>query len=813
MAADTHFDVVVVGSGFGGSVACYRLADAGLRVCLLERGKSYPPGSFPRRPREMGQNFWDPSRGQHGLYNVWSFRKVEALVAAGLGGGSLIYANVLLRKDPRWFTQPKPGGGGHEDWPLTRDDLDPHYDQVEGMLGAQTYPLASPGYDDTAKTLALQRAAAGLGLEWALAPLAVTFANPDRPPAQGEPIVESGAYPNLHGRGRLTCLLCGECDIGCNYGSKNTLDHTYLSAAKHRGAELRARSEVRSLAPRAAGGYRVGYVEHRSEHEGHATDTGGLPERHVTCDRLVLGAGALGTPYLLLRNRRSFPGIGAPLGTRFCGNGDLLTFLLRSTDNVNGATVPRRIDASRGPVITSYVRVPDRVDGAHQGGPGGDGPGYYIQDAGFPGVVDWLLEGTTVPSTVNRLVRFAGRRAWARLTRCPKSDLSAEIGALLGDARLSSSSFPLLGMGRDVPDGVMGLRRKRYLDVRWSLATSRHYFERLDATMAAIADQLDADFRRNPLWKFNRVITVHPVGGAPMGRHAAEGVVSPEGEVFNHPGLFVADGSVMPGPVGPNPSLTIAAFANRMAERMIEDGPRRATRRPSRATTAAAGTGGATTAAETGGATALSFTEEMKGFVTVGELDYDRGAREGKRSGGALMFHLTIEVADIDAFVADPRKEGTAHGWVQGEAVGGRRPVEQGIFNLFVDAAEANRTNMLYRLFLHDGDGAPVTLVGFKDVKDDPGFDVWQDTTTLFTRLLEGHVQAAGDEAADVRASGVLIIHMLDFLEQLTTFRARGPDPARAMGAFGRLFLGKLWDIYAGRAVDAATSPSGPPAS
>ena len=119
-----HFHAVIVGSGFGGSVVAARLAEAGMRVLVLERGKAYPPGSFPRSPREMEGNFWDPSEGLHGLFDVWSFRGLDAIVASGLGGGSLIYANVLLRKDERWFNG----------WPLSRRDLDPHYAAVEQVL-------------------------------------------------------------------------------------------------------------------------------------------------------------------------------------------------------------------------------------------------------------------------------------------------------------------------------------------------------------------------------------------------------------------------------------------------------------------------------------------------------------------------------------------------------------------------------------------------------------------------------------------------------------------------------------------------------
>jgi cholesterol oxidase len=390
-----HYDAIVVGSGFGGSVTAYRLAKAGLQVCILERGKAYPPGSFARRPHEMATNYWDPSQGNHGLFNIWSFRGIEAVVSSGLGGGSLIYANVMIRKDERWFIQDGHSGAGYESWPITRADLDPHYEQVERMLAVTPYPLEAPGYRDTPKTRAMQEAGQRLGLQWDLPNLAVSFAaSPGAPPAVGVPIAEC-AYPNLHEQTRLTCRLCGECDIGCNYGSKNTLDHTYLSAAKHHGTDIRVRSEVRRIQPRESGGFSVSYVEHHPDREGQQTDTSKLPHRTLTADRLVLAAGTLGTTYLLLRNRSAFPHLGPALGTRFCGNGDLLTLLLRS--HLPGdSRAPRRLDASRGPVITSFIRVPDGVD------PDGDGPGYYIQDAGYPVFVDWLAEGTQVRRTPAR---------------------------------------------------------------------------------------------------------------------------------------------------------------------------------------------------------------------------------------------------------------------------------------------------------------------------------------------------------------------------------------------------------------------------
>src|ERR671921_2352034 len=137
--SDTHFHAIVIGSGFGGSVTAYRLAEAGLSVCVLERGKPYPPGEFPRSPHRMKNNFWDPSRRLYGMFNIWSFDELGAVVCSGLGGGSLIYANVMIRKDERWFVKEDIHNGGYEYWPGTRDELDPHYYRGEKKLGAQRF--------------------------------------------------------------------------------------------------------------------------------------------------------------------------------------------------------------------------------------------------------------------------------------------------------------------------------------------------------------------------------------------------------------------------------------------------------------------------------------------------------------------------------------------------------------------------------------------------------------------------------------------------------------------------------------------------
>ncbi len=534
MTNDEHYDAVVVGSGFGGSVSAYRLADAGLSVLLLERGRSWAPGSFPRNPREIGKNFWNPDKGLYGLFDVWSFKGIEALVSSCLGGGSIIYANVFIRKPPESFVHED-----GEDWPVTREELERHYDNVEAIVKPQSYPFAEPPYSRTPKTHAMQDAAGVLGLDWSLPKLAVTFGNPDERPYPGLPIADG---ENLHGVPRYTCRLCGECNIGCNLGSKNTLDLNYLTLFERKQGEIRTLAEAKKLAPLPGGGYTIEYVDHA---EGVET------RRTVTAARVVLSAGSFGTTYLLLRNRDTLGNLSPALGKSWCGNGDLLGFLKRAG---------RTLDPACGPVITSATRYD-----------GEQGRGYYVEDGGYPNFANWLLETTDAKGVIRRASRFAWRRFRQLVLDDPASNLSAELSNLVGDARTSSCTLPLLGMGRDVPDGRLYLDKNgKWLQNDWTIKTSRAYYASVRRSMRALADALDAKFETQPLWYFKRNVTVHPVGGCPMGSTPERGVVDPYGQVFGHPGLWIADGSVLPGPVGPNPSFTIAALADRFADRILE---------------------------------------------------------------------------------------------------------------------------------------------------------------------------------------------------------------------------------------------------
>lgn len=554
-----HFDVVIVGSGFGGSVMAARLAAEGWSVCVLERGKAYPPGSFPRSPYDMARNSWDPSAGTYGLFDLWKFRRLSALVSSGLGGGSLIYSNVMMRRDPAWFDGDRLLPDGETGaWPVRHEELAHHYDAVEQMIGVSPYPLEKAPYDKAGRAAALRDAADAMGWESTLPNLAVSFASSGgADPVPGAPLDEWD-NPNMFGLPRTTCRLVAECNFGCNSGSKNSLDLTYLSRASRKGATIRTLAEVRSFAP-VKDGFVIDYRRHDPERTSR-----GAPTVRLHASRLVLAAGTLGTTYLLLRNRLAFPGLSPRLGRRFSGNGDFLGLILRAHSQTADGRTPRVLGPNFGPAIMAAATVPRSSKTVSGPDPG---PEMYLEDAGYPDVLNWMVQ-ETVP-LVPRLLWYAAQRAVTLLRKRPDVHISSALRQILGDGGLSATSTPLGAMGRDVPDGRFVLRGA-LLDLDWSPDRSTPYFNDVRDHMHEVGDKLGAHALVSR-W-LNLLVTVHPLGGCSMADNRNLGVVDSRGRVFEGRGLIVADGSVMPGPVGANPSLTIAALADLFADQLIDDG-------------------------------------------------------------------------------------------------------------------------------------------------------------------------------------------------------------------------------------------------
>src|SRR6185369_3543607 len=333
-------------------------------------------------------------------------------------------------------------------------------------------------YDQTPKTLAMQEANRNIQLgdnsthTWLPLNLAVSFrtrnvGNPDEDDPANPPIMGAQLHeeqPNYHSvtlnrdQPRSTCRLCGECDIGCNYGSKNTLDYTYITAAIHQKpnpARVETLCEVKTVAPLDETGYRVEFIRHDPDAIDPATGRCPPPPRFtITCKRLIIAAGTFGSPYLLMRNLAAFPRVNAnTLGSRFSVNGDLLSFIINSKERRNGKLAPRRLDPSLGPVITSAIRVGDSLDGN-----GAQGRGFYIEDAGISYLLGWIAELSGLPGTLIRGLKFLKMRLKYRTGLNNDANLSAEFANLLGPANTTLSTLALIAMGRDFANGRLYLK-------------------------------------------------------------------------------------------------------------------------------------------------------------------------------------------------------------------------------------------------------------------------------------------------------------------------------------------------------------------
>ncbi|MDL5159046.1 GMC oxidoreductase [Actinomycetospora sp. Odt1-22] len=480
--------VVVVGSGFGGAVTACRLAQAGCDVLVLERGRWFC-GDFPRKVTDP----WLWQQDANGPFDVRLTGGVTVVLAAGVGGGSLLYSNVHLRVPDDGFGR----------WPRgwSRRDLDPYYDLVAAMLDlrradepeAQRYwPL--PGRADVLREAATTL---GAGADVFHPPLALNFGDPSTPAVNRFGATQSG------------CRHCGKCSVGCNVGAKNSLDKNYLPLAISAGAEVRARCEVTGLA-RSGGGYRVEYRDH-------GTDT----DHVVVTEILVLAAGSLGTTGLLLEHGRRLGRLSSRLGEHYSPNGDYLVTALGRIDDEWQPGV--------GPAISTAVLSDDGETW------------FLVQDGGIP------------PLDVFR--SDVGVR--------PDRDDPALPTADVGEGYLGV----LLAMGRDSGTGTVRRGWCGSVGVRWPWLANRPFYDAERDYLGDINHVLD-EVQFDLAYLTRRPVSVHSLGGAVMANSPRYGVVDGCGEVFGAPGVFVVDGAAIPAATGVNPSHTIAAVAERNAERL-----------------------------------------------------------------------------------------------------------------------------------------------------------------------------------------------------------------------------------------------------
>jgi cholesterol oxidase len=745
-----RFEALVIGSGFGGAVAACRLAQAGLDVAVVERGRRWPPGSFPRDLSRLDDGWlW---LCNHGLYDARPLNDILAVQAAGYGGGSLVYANVAMRPPAEVFDRFWPE-------PYSRALLEPYYDLVAHMLDVRPVPADRRTGELPPKTRLMAQAADLLGhADGFFHPnLAVRF---------------EGDGPNRFGVAQKACTFSGQCDIGCNEGAKNTLDLNYLALAERHGAAVGTLTGAVHIT-RAGDGYQVRLREHG--HPGAARD--GV-ERDVTARYVFVCAGALGTTELLLRSRdqyRTLPDLPPALGHGYSGNGDFLSF---------GDGLWALAEPSNGPTITTAALM-------HTGTTAED-QWFVLEEGGYSEELAKLVRTfhvSRLPAYAARLVGTSTRRVLGA---------ARDLGAALDDG--GARTAVLLAMGRDGADGTIELRGPSHrLHVTWDVTRNDPLYEAERAVSGQVVRALGGRPFGTPTWRlFRQPVTVHNLGGARMGTDPETGVVDTDGQVFGHPGLYVLDGAALPGATGANPSSTIAAVAERCVEAAVRRitgdpdwvAPQRAEVVPrdlpeDRAVRAVVARGGPRRAGP-----GLVFRETMRGSVAV------PGDPAGPRRRRRVVLRLGVLVPDLQTFLDDPVHAARLGGTVEVEGLT-RRPaaVDRGSLHLLTSVDGGHRRTMDYIVPFVDDDGASWLLQGSKQVFRRGLIGPWRATTRMAVALT-----APGDRYDATAPTGTVTIGPVDVARELLSLRSTGAAgvvaAATTLLRFGVFFAGRVLRAY-----------------
>jgi cholesterol oxidase len=540
-----QYDVVVIGSGYGGAITAARLSAPNnalpkKSVCILERGKEWPIGSFPDDPIKLTAAVRNPLMNPLGLYEFLPFSDISIIKGSGLGGTSLVNANVAIVPDEDLFEKSA--------WPknIKLAALKPHYDAAKKMLGANPHPKAK----ELLKVKALDRRAQQLGLQSFGLDITVNFE------VDGQ---------NAQGVDQKPCIDCGDCVTGCNVGAKNTLYMNYLPMAQKHGTEIFTQAQVDWLQKLDTGGWRV---------FGRRFNALGIPEKFsLEAGNVILSAGALGTPEILLRSELKGLSLSPRVGTAFNGNGDFFGLAYNSDYQTN--VLGFGSDANH-----------DWRKQGHAPGPSIVGAIRYNLDQPLDQRI--TVEDLSIPKAYVGAAMVAFGAIGGE--DMDAGDEASELARQLRNNPLApyrhnnamNHSMVYLVMGHDDAKGTIHLKTN-FLDplgrveIDWDDVGRQAVFTQMNEEIRRHSRALGARFISNPVWSFvnlRNLVTAHPLGGCPMGDDHLQGAVDEFGRVYAsdgsiHEGLFVADGSMIPAALGVNPFMTISAVSERVAERLV----------------------------------------------------------------------------------------------------------------------------------------------------------------------------------------------------------------------------------------------------
>jgi len=541
-----HYEIAVIGSGYGGAIAASRLARAGREVVVFERGRELLPGEYPDDPVDMvGEVQVDcPEKHFGSRTALFDFRLNEdmnVIVGCGLGGTSLINANVSLRPESRIFDD--------SHWPVAvREDaknamMDRFFGYAEEMLGATPYP---DQYPRVPKLLALEKAAKFMKESFYRPLINVTFR---------EGVNNVGVLQHA-------CVSCGDCVTGCNYSAKNTVLMNYLPDAKNHGAEIFTEMSLHYL-ERQEDQWRLHFVSTNSEI--------GICDRYtITADLVIVAAGTLGSTEILLRSREKGLCLSEALGRRFSGNGDMIGFTYNADEVINGVGFGSRKPQGRepvGPCVTGIIDARNKPDLDE---------GKVIEEASLPGAFALFL-----PKLLAAAAKLTGKESdlgvWDRMKKTAREIYSLLRGAHVGAMRNTQT---YLVVAHDSSAGEMFLSDDR-LRVSWPGAGKSALLSQSSERMSNASEALSGTYVKNPIWNQwtnQELISGHPLGGCIMAEDAKDGVVNHKGQVYSntagisvHDGLYVMDASIIPRSLGVNPLLTISALAERSCHHLALD--------------------------------------------------------------------------------------------------------------------------------------------------------------------------------------------------------------------------------------------------
>lgn len=531
-----------MGSGYGGGVAASRLARAGQRVCVIERGREIPVGQFPDRVSELVREFQTTTAARHigsrtALFDYRVNPEIDILMGCGLGGTSLINANVCLKPDARVLQD--------EIWPeAVRTDglIDTGYVRARGMLS----PRATPEDRDLIKMRMMAKSAKALG------------ASLDRPPLH----IAFEETINAANVLQPACTMCGDCCAGCNVGAKTTVQLSYLADAAQHGAEILTELTVRTVARGEDG---LWHVTLRPTEIASDDSNAIAHDFKVTASVVILAAGTLGTTEILLRSRENGLALSEQLGRNFTGNGDALAIGYNCDQPANnvGVGAPPKADVPPvGPAVAGLIDLRGTSD---------VNDGIALVEAALPSAMAALL-----PATLS-----SGHLPFGEDTDAGWRDELNEFGRALQSLVLGAysgavyNSQAYLGIGHDNRAGVMTLVDDR-IAIGWPDAGSQDVFKSIDDAFRGAIAAVGGGLLKNPLSKpglGGKLTSVHPLGGCVMAGDRDRGVVNHKGQVFNgapdvspaavHSGLYVCDGAALPRSVGIHPLFTITALAER----------------------------------------------------------------------------------------------------------------------------------------------------------------------------------------------------------------------------------------------------------